>query len=105
MRVTVSHTKSKQEVIQAVDRSFDDIFRGIGMVPVQFVEERRSWQGSTLTFSISAKAGILSTPIKGSIEVTDQDLTIDVDLGLLESLLPQAKTRDAITSGIRGLLT
>ena len=75
------------------------------MVPIQFVSEERKWQGSTLTFSISAKMGIMSTPIKGTIEVTDKDLTIDVDLGLFERLIPQAKTRDAITSRIRGLLT
>lgn len=49
--------------------------------------------------------GIVSTPINGTIEVTDRDLTIDLDLGLLERLLPQANTRDAITSRVRGLLT
>jgi hypothetical protein len=49
--------------------------------------------------------GIISTPIKGTIEVTERELTIDVDLGLLERLIPQAKTRDAISTRIRGLLT
>jgi Putative polyhydroxyalkanoic acid system protein (PHA_gran_rgn) len=105
VRVTVSHTKSKEEVMRSIDRSFDDLFRGIGMVPVQFVSENRTWQGSTLSFSVSAKMGILSTPIKGTIEVTDRDLTIDVDLGLLERLIPQAKAREAISSRVRGLLT
>ena len=105
MRITVSHTKSKQEVIREIDRSFDDLFRGIGMIPVQLVSEQRSWQGSTLSFSIAAKVGVVSAPIKGTIEVTDSDLTIDVDLGLFERLIPQAKARDAITSRVRGLLT
>jgi len=27
--------------------------------------------------------GLLSTPIKGTVEVTDRDLTIDADLGIL----------------------
>ncbi len=105
MRITVSHTRPKQEVILSVDRSFDDLFRGIGMIPIQFVEERRSWQGSTLTFSLSAKMGFVSTPIKGTIEVTDKDLTIDADLGLLERLIPATKAKEAITSRVRGLLT
>lgn len=91
--------------MRAVDRSFDDLFRGIGVVPIQFVDERRSWQGSTLTFSLSAKMGFVSTPMKGFIEVTDRDITIDADLGLLERLIPVAKTQAAITSRIRGLLT
>src|SRR4051794_31266957 len=105
MRITVSHKRSKEEVIRSVDRSFDDLFRGIGPIPLQLVEERRSWQGSTLTFSLSAKMGFVSTPIKGTIEVTDRDLTIDADLGLLERLIPGAKAREAIENRVRGLLT
>jgi hypothetical protein len=105
MRVTVPHTQSRQQVIDAVDRSFDDLFRGIAAVPIKFVSEERRWQGSTLNFSISAKMGIISTPIKGTVEVTDRDLIIDLDLGLLERLIPQSKARDAITSRVRGLLT
>jgi hypothetical protein len=105
MRITVSHTKSKQEVMRAVDRSFDDLFRDIGIIPIRFVEERRSWKGSTLTFSISAKMGFVSTPMTGTIEVTDRDLTIDADLGIFERLIPAAKTRASITNRVRGLLT
>ena len=105
MRITVSHTKSKEEVIRAVDHSLDDLFRGIGMIPLQFVEERRSWQGSTLSFSLSAKMGAVSTPIKGTIEVTDRNLTIDADLGLLERLIPGTAVREGIGDRVRKLLT
>lgn len=104
MRITVSHTRSKEEVMRSVDRSFDDLFRNVGVIPLQFVDEKRSWQGSTLTFSLCAKMGPLSTAIKGTIEVTDRDLTIDADLGLLERLIPTSKAREAITSRVRGLL-
>jgi hypothetical protein len=104
MRITVSHNKSKDAVIRSVDRSFDDLFRGVSTVPIQFVEERRSWQGSTLNFLVSAKMGFVSTPIKGTIEVTDTDVTIDADLGLLERLIPATKAKAAITNRIRGLL-
>lgn len=90
--------------MRSVDRSFDDLFRSVGVIPLQIVDERRSWQGSRLTFSMSAKMGFLSTPIAGIVDVTDTDLTIDVDLGLLERLIPPAKTRDALTSTVRGLL-
>ena len=90
--------------MRAIDRSFDDLFRGIGAVPLRFVDERRSWQGSTLTFSTSAKMGILSTPISGTIEVTERDVRIDVDLGLLERLISTVKAQQAISSRVRGLL-
>ncbi len=104
MRVTVSHNKSKQDVIRAVDRSFDDLFSGLGVIPLQIANERRSWQGETLSFSFTAKVGVLSAPIKGTVEVTDKDLTIDADLGLLEKLFPAKQARTAIEGRIRGLL-
>ena len=104
MRITVSHNKPKQEVMRAVDQSFDDLFRGIGVLPLQIVNEKRAWNASTLTFSFDAKAGFLSTPIKGTVEVTDKDVTVDADLGLLEKLFPAKQASAAIEGKIRGLL-
>ena len=104
MRITVSHNKPKQEVIRAVDRSFNDLFRSIPMIPLQLVNERREWNGSTLTFSFDAKMGPVSTPIKGFVAVTDTDITIDADLGLLERLLPAKQTQTALEGRVRGLL-
>jgi hypothetical protein len=104
MRVTVSHNKPKEEVMRSVDRSFDDLFRGVTVVPLQLVDEKRSWQGSVLTFSFSAKMGFVSAPIRGTIDVTDKDVTIDVDLGLLGRLIAPAAAREALTTRVRGLL-
>ena len=105
MRVTVSHARPKEEVVRAVDRSFDDLFRGVGMLPLQIANERRNWSGSTLTFSFEAKVGFLSTPIKGTVEVTERDVTIDADLGILERLLPGRRVKAEIEGRVRGLLT
>lgn len=104
MRITVSHNKPKEEVMRAVDRSFDDLFRGAGSMPFKIVNEQRSWQGSRLNFSLDAKLGLLSSPIKGFVEVTDKDITIDADLGVLEKLLPAKSATAAIEGKIRGLL-
>ena len=102
MRITVSHNQPKEQVMRSVDRSFDDLFRGMG-IPIQFVDEKRSWQGSVLTFSMAAKMGFLSTPIRGTVEVTDRDLTIDADLGLRERIIaPNA--RELLNNRVRGLL-
>ena len=104
MRVTISHNKPKEEVVRAVDRSFDDLFKGTGFVPLQIVNERRSWNGSKMDFSFDAKFGIISTPIKGFVDVTERELTIDADLGLLEKLLPAKQARAVLEGNIRGLL-
>ena len=104
MRITISHNRSKAEIIESVDRSFNEILQGVAGLPVRLVVEQRSWQGSILSFSLTAKLGLLSTPIKGTVEVTDQDLTLDADLGLLNRLVPENTARDVIGNRIKGLL-
>ena len=94
MRVTVPHNRTKQEAIQSVDRAFNEMFQGVAGVPVRLTVQQRNWQGSTLTFALSAKMGLISTPITGTIEVTDKDLTIDADLGLLGRFIPAATVRE-----------
>ena len=104
MRITVSHNRSKAEVIKSVDRSFEEMFQGVAGLPVQVVVKEKSWQGSILSFALSVKMGLLSTPMKGTVEVTDRDLTVDADLGLLNQILPEKKAREMIGNRIRGLL-
>lgn len=89
----------------SVDRSFDDLFKGLGAVPIQIVNESRKWTGSRLDFSFDAKVGIVRTPIKGFVDVTDRDVTVDADLGWLERLFPANQARAALEGRVKGLLT
>ena len=103
MRISVSHTKPKEEIIRAVDRSFTSLFQGLG-TPFQLVNPEKNWNGSTMTFSLTAKMGFVRTPIRGTVEVTDHDITIDADLGIFERMIPKGRARDLISNRIRGLL-
>jgi hypothetical protein len=105
MRVTVSHSSRKEEIVRSVDRSFDDLFKGFGTVPIQIVNESRKWTGSRMDFSFDAKVGIVSTPIKGFVDVTDKDVTVDADLGWLERLFPAKQAQAALEGRVKGLLT
>jgi hypothetical protein len=104
MRITIAHNKPKQEVIDSIDRGFDDVFQMQGL-PLKLVMEQKSWQGSTLTFALSAKMGFMSSPIKGTIEVTDRDVTINADLGMFERFVSEDKAREVLTTKFKGLLT
>jgi hypothetical protein len=104
MRITIAHNRSKAEIIDSVDRSFNEVFQGVSGIPVKLVVEQKSWQGSVLSFSLSARLGLLSTPMKGTVEVTDHDLTVDIDLGLLNRLVPEQTAREVIGTRIKGLL-
>ena len=90
--------------MESVDRSFNELFLGAGLPRIKLTGERRSWQGSTLAFSLTAKMGWISAPIRGTVKVTDRDLTIDADFGVWERLIPAAKVREVVSSRIRGLL-
>lgn len=104
MRITVSHERTKAEVIQAIDGSFNDLFTKAAQLPVTITVQQRAWQGSTLVFALTARYGILSTPIKGTVEVTDHDVTLDVDLGVFSRFISEKTARDAISDRIKGLL-
>ena len=91
--------------MRSVDRSFDDLFNGFGTVPIRIVNESRNWMGSRMNFSFDAKVGIVSTPIRGFVDVTDKEVTVDADLGWLERLFPAKQTRAALEGRVKGLLT
>lgn len=104
MRVTISHNKPVEQVKASVDRSMDQVFQGVGMGVVEFSDLHKEWHGSVMNFSVAAKMGFLKTPIKGTVDVTASDVTIDVDLGLLGKLVPQEAVRSGIEGRIRGLI-
>jgi hypothetical protein len=104
MRVIIPHSGSRQNVKSSVDRSIVQVFTGFNLGPIQFVNQRKEWSGDTLTFSLTAKLGFLQTPIRGSALVTDSEVILDVDLGLLGKLIPERAARNQIEVRVKGLL-
>lgn len=105
MRITISHRKTRAQAIQAVDQAIDEAFRGLAVGPITLANQQKSWNGSVLTFSLTAKMGFLQNPISGTVAVTDQDVTIDADLGMLSRLFPAERLRATVESRVRSLLT
>lgn len=103
MRITIAHNKSKQEVVDSIDRGFDDVYKMQGL-PLKIELEQKNWQGSTLTFALSAKMGFMSSPIKGTIDVTDSQVIIDADLGMFERFVSEEKVKGALATKFKGLL-
>jgi Putative polyhydroxyalkanoic acid system protein (PHA_gran_rgn) len=104
MRISISHKKPKEEVIETIDRSVKDALQQSGSLPVKLVDLQTSWQGSTMNFSLTAKMGFMSSPIKGTVEVTDQDVIIIADLGIFERFIPESKAKEMLTTRFHGLL-
>jgi hypothetical protein len=105
MRVTISHNLRKEEIMRSVDRSFNELFKGFGTIPIQIQNESRRWTGSRMEFSFDAKVGIVKTPIKGFVDITDNEVTVDADLGWLERLFSAKQAQAALEGRLKGLLT
>jgi hypothetical protein len=105
MRVTIPHSKTKAEAIQAVDRAMQDVFQSLPMPLLTISNSQKTWNGSVLTFSLMAQIGFFKNPVSGTVEVTERDVTIDADLGLLNRFFPEKTMRTMVESRVRGLLT
>ena len=46
-----------------------------------------------MKFALIARMGFIKNPISGTVEVTERDVTIDADLGMLGNLIPAQEVR------------
>jgi hypothetical protein len=104
MRLIIPHSKTKQQVKAAVERSIVQVFTGFNVGPIEFINQQKRWSGDTMMFSLTAKLGFLQTPINGSASVTDSELILDVDLGLFGKLISEETARTEITGRTKALL-
>ena len=62
MLITISHNKTRARALQAVDQAIGDVFRSLATGPMTLTDLQKSWNGSVLTFSLTAKMGFLQNP-------------------------------------------
>jgi hypothetical protein len=104
MRVTISHNRPKQEIKDSVERSIDQLFTGFNVGVIEFINQRKQWSGDTMTFALAARLGFLRTPIRGAALVTNREVILDVDLGLLSTLIPEERATTEIAWRAKELL-
>lgn len=105
MRVSISHNKPKQEVINIVETQTQELLRSVASGPVQIADAQKQWQGDTMYFSFKGKMGFFSVPIKGTVEVRETEVIIDADLpGLVTKMISEEKIRAQVEGRVKGLL-
>ena len=105
MRVTISHDKGQKEAMRIIDQSAQDLLSGIPTGPVRITDSKKSWDGNTMNFSFRAKMGLFSSSVRGTVLVTEKDVTIDVELpGIVKNLVPEEKIRATLETKAKGLL-
>ena len=79
-------------------------FSGFNIGVIEFIDRRKQRSGDAMMFSLTAKIGFLRTPIVGSAMVTDKEVVLDVDLGLLSKLISEDSARNQIAGRAKQLL-
>jgi hypothetical protein len=106
MRIIIANTKPVDETKKIVERSTEDLFRSAAGGVVQISDVRKSWTGNTMAFGFTAAVAFFTTPIEGTVTVTEKEVTIDVVLPeAFRKFLPEDKLRSGIESRVKGLLT
>ena len=101
MLIRVPHNRVVDGARRDVERAVEKLttINLPGTVEISGVEKR--WNGRTLEFSLYAAVGPFRSSIRGLAIVTDQDITIEIDLPkLLTAVVPER----AFEASVRGLL-
>lgn len=104
MKATITHKRTKTQVKEAVDRSLSQLFSGIAVGPIEFTDQHQQWTGDRMFFSLNAKMGPIKAPIKGTVDVGDTDVTVDVDLGVFGKLISEKTATHQLETRIKGLI-
>jgi len=105
MRIIIPTKKSVEETKRIVERSTEDLFRSAAGGIIQISDVEKSWSGDTMTFVFKAGVAFLTTPIQGTVAVTEKDVTIDVALPeAFRRFISEDNLKSGIETRVRGLL-
>jgi len=104
MILIVPHNKTKEEAT-AIVAAAADLFSEAAGGAVAIFDERRDWNGSTMAFSFVGRAGFISVPFSGLVEVDDVNVTVTSDLPpVVKNYIGEEKVASGIEKHLRRLL-
>jgi hypothetical protein len=106
MRIIIPNKKSVEETKRIVERSTEDLFRSAAGGIVQITDIQKTWCGDTMSFCFNAGVAFLSTPIEGTVEVSEKEVIIDVAIPeAFRHFIAEDKLKSGIETRVRGLLS
>ena len=91
--------------VAEVKATADRLLRENSAGPFQLTNIEREWKGNTLHASLRVAVGPFNSPVKGTVEVTEDELIIECELpSLLTRMIPEAKIQDNLERKLKGLL-
>ena len=106
MRMIIPTTKPLDETKRIVERSTEDLFRSAAGGIVQISNVQKTWNGNTMAFVFTASLAFFTTPIEGTVAVSEKDVTIDVLIpDAFRRFISEDKLKAGIETRVKGLLT
>jgi hypothetical protein len=104
MHIERRHNVSKEEAIQRIDTSLNDLMQGQFPGDVAIKEACKSWSDNAMRFSFKAKKGFLGATISGLIRVNQDSVVMDLDLpGLVTAFVSEDQIRNVINGQLDDL--
>lgn len=105
MKVTVEHHSTRENAMQKLDLASDKLM-AIEIRNVEIADQKKSWSGSVMNFSLTGKMGFISLPLAGTVTVDDTNVTLDCELpSLIRNTMGEEKVRAAVEQNIRALVS
>jgi hypothetical protein len=106
MHVIVVHKQNQEDAVKIIDQSIDRLIQSIPAGSVKIIDQERTWNGSTMTFSFKGRKGIFVTTIRGTVAVTDKDVTIDAEIpGIIKTFVSDQKISDVVEAKAKEILS
>ena len=104
MKVVIAHGKTQDQAILAVDKSANDLF-DLGGGSVSLTDQKKTWDGPLMDFSLVARVGFIALPISGMVTVDDTNVTVDAELpSLVKTFVGEDKIRNGVERKVRAML-
>ena len=106
MEIIVPHHTTAEKAKEAVDRSSDTAYsKGSAGSSLELVDQKKSWAGPVMDFSLTAKAGLSRCRYRGTLTVDDANVTLHASFPRSRRhFVGEAKIQSAVEGRVREML-
>ena len=104
MRVVVAHELTKEAAMPIMDHALTKLLGGVGS-SIEILNQKKTWNGSVMTFSFTGKMGFIAIPLTGTIDVACPCVTVNMDLPpVVTTFVGEEKIRKVVEANVREML-
>ena len=105
MTVVVPHNSSQQAVMLVLENTSDSLL-GAGIKNLVVVDQRKSWNGPVMSFSLTGKLGYISVPLSGTLAVDETNVTLECEPPpIAKNVLGEERFRSMMEANLRTVLS